>query len=346
MRTKGVRQVAHLAVSVVIPTYNRARLLQRPLRSALSECRPGDEIIVVDDGSTDATEKTVRSFGPAVRYVRGEHRGAGAARNAGVAAAAGDLVAFLDSDDEWIPGKLAWQRAILERFPDILFVFSDFGGVRSSGERLPHQGFSWHGDARPWDEILGPGIASSSIAGMPTSAPPFKLHVGRLYEECIRGWYVYACTVLARRKEAGDALHFAEDVAIYEDVECFARMARRGLAGYMDCDTAWQHGHTGARLTDADPADSADAAVKIIERIWGADAEYLRLHSDEYESVVDRHRLGKARYLIGRGRRREARQELARCFRVPRSYSLLTYVPGGVMRSTAHVRRRVHSLRP
>ena len=232
------RALPDLTVSVVIPTYNRARLLERALGSAVRECRPGDEVLVVDDGSTDDTEAVVRAFGPSVRYIAGEHRGAGAARNAGILAATGDLVAFLDSDDEWIAGKLDWQRAIMEYRADVLFLFSDFGRVTRTGERFSHQltgASDLHGESRPWSEILGPGISSSIVPGMPPSAPPFDLHIGRLYETLISFWCVCTCTLIARRTAAGDALHFAEDVPTFEDLECFARLARRGPAGYMDC---------------------------------------------------------------------------------------------------------------
>ena len=199
-----------LTVSIVIPTYNRAHLLERALSSAVSECKPGDEVIVVDDGSTDNTEAVIRAFSRYARYLIGEHRGAGAARNAGIRAAAGDLVAFLDSDDEWIPGKLSWQRTVLERFPNILFLFSDFGRITRTNERLSHELSTLLGDIWSWDDILGPGIASATIAGMPSSAPPFMLYVGRLYETLIRNWCVITPTVVVRRVEAGDALHFAE----------------------------------------------------------------------------------------------------------------------------------------
>ena len=71
--------------------------------------------IVVDDGSTDETEAVARSFGAQVRYLRTPHLGARAARNDGVRAASCDLVAFLDSDDEWLPRKMALQRAVSEQ---------------------------------------------------------------------------------------------------------------------------------------------------------------------------------------------------------------------------------------
>jgi glycosyltransferase involved in cell wall biosynthesis len=335
-------------VSVVIPTYNRAHILRRALESAIRECHPGDEVLVVDDGSTDDTEAVVASFGPPIRYLRGEHRGAGAARNTGIRAAAGDLVAFLDSDDEWITGKLSWQRAILEAFPSILFLFSNYGRIDESGERLAHQICQVpgrRGERRGWSEILGPGISSATVPGIPKSAPPFTLYTGRLYETLIHFfWYVCTCTLIARRKEAGDALHFAEDVATFEDLECFARLAQRGEAGYMDCDTFWNHGHRGVRLTDADPVARVDAVVKIIERIWGSDQKYLQMHRHEYEGVMDKHRRNKVRYLLSMGRQQEARWELDYFFAKPWGYSLLSRVPRVFLAWLVGISHLYHSL--
>src|ERR1044072_1197793 len=94
-------------VSAVIPTHNRAHLVTRAIQSALAALSPGDEIIVVDDGSTDGTAVAVEAFGPPVPLMRLAHRGAAAARNAGLDAARGPLVAFLDDDDEWFPDKVA-----------------------------------------------------------------------------------------------------------------------------------------------------------------------------------------------------------------------------------------------
>lgn len=322
-----------LSISTVVPTHNRARLLKLALQSAISQSEPGDEVIVVDDGSTDDTETLVRSLGQPMRYLRTPHLGAGAARNAGIRAAHGDLIAFLDSDDEWMRGKLALQRAVLAAFPDILYVFSDFGGIKPSGERLHHGLARWSSQtARPWDSILGDGIPSDAMPGLPSDGPRFGLHVRRLFETYIGSWCVGTPTVVVRKQAAGDALHFAEDVAPYEDVECFARLAQRGLAGCLDCETAWVREHAGSRLTDASVVARVDAAIKIISRVWGTDEKYLQSHRAEFERIVDAHRLRKARYLLGRGARQEARLELARFVRPPLFYRLLTYIPGSVVR--------------
>lgn len=100
-----------LSVSVVIPTYNRAATIERAVRSALIQ-EAVLEVIVVDDGSTDDTREVVGkliSAHPRVRYAQIENSGACAARNHGVSLSTGVLVAFQDSDDEWLPGKLTRQ---------------------------------------------------------------------------------------------------------------------------------------------------------------------------------------------------------------------------------------------
>ena len=116
-----------MILSVVIPTWNRAHLVCDAIDSALNQ-RPGEvEVIVVDDGSTDGTMQCLEDrYGDAIRVLRlGNRSGAGASRNGGVALARGEFVAFLDSDDVWLPGKLEAELRVFERFPDAEAVLSD-----------------------------------------------------------------------------------------------------------------------------------------------------------------------------------------------------------------------------
>lgn len=114
-------------LSVVIPTRNRANLVGEAIESALCQREGRVEVIVVDDASTDDTASVlVRSFGSRIHLLRLPHRrGAGAARNAGVRLARGELLAFLDDDDLWLPGKLDAELRVFERFPDAEAVLSD-----------------------------------------------------------------------------------------------------------------------------------------------------------------------------------------------------------------------------
>jgi glycosyltransferase involved in cell wall biosynthesis len=108
-----------MRITAVIPTYNSASLLGRSVGSVLAQTSPVDEVIVVDDGSTDATRDVVAAFDGPVRYVRQEHAGVSAARNAGIREAGCEWIAFLDADDEWFPHKIARQRDILARHPSL-----------------------------------------------------------------------------------------------------------------------------------------------------------------------------------------------------------------------------------
>ncbi len=107
------------AISVVIPTFNRSDLLRRALDSVLAQTCPAGEIIVVDDGSTDGTAERVRERYPEVKLIAQENRGVSAARNTGIDSSSGDWIAFLDSDDEWLPEKLEKQMAMLVNHPDM-----------------------------------------------------------------------------------------------------------------------------------------------------------------------------------------------------------------------------------
>jgi glycosyltransferase involved in cell wall biosynthesis len=110
-------------VSVIIPVFNREAYLREALDSILKQTRPADEIIVVDDGSTDSSAEVARSYGERVRTVSQANQGIGGARNTGIALAKGDLIALLDSDDLWMETKLERQCDALSRNPGLDFVF-------------------------------------------------------------------------------------------------------------------------------------------------------------------------------------------------------------------------------
>jgi len=113
-------------VSVIIPTYNRAAYITDAIRSVQAQTYPHVEIIVGDDGSTDHTADIVAQFGGSVTYLCLPHRGQPAAtRNAGLAAARGEYIAFLDSDDLFLPGKLALQLAAFEQHPEAGLAYSN-----------------------------------------------------------------------------------------------------------------------------------------------------------------------------------------------------------------------------
>ncbi|MCK5478567.1 MAG: glycosyltransferase family 2 protein, partial [Methylococcales bacterium] len=105
-------------MSIVIPTFNRCRLLKRALTSVYKQTYSEYEIIVIDDGSTDGTAEMVQKWFPDVRYFYQSNKGVSASRNKGLEMAIGGWIAFLDSDDEWLPQKLEKQIELLKSTPD------------------------------------------------------------------------------------------------------------------------------------------------------------------------------------------------------------------------------------
>ncbi len=108
-----------MKISAVIPAYNAEDTIARALRSVVNQTHPVDEIIVVDDGSTDRTAEIVQEQFPQVICIRQENAGVSATRNRGAEAASGEWIAFLDSDDEWLPEKIERQKAVIEGHPAI-----------------------------------------------------------------------------------------------------------------------------------------------------------------------------------------------------------------------------------
>lgn len=189
------------AVSVVLPTYNRAPLLGRSIRSVLGQSYEDFELIVVDDGSTDETAAVVAGFrDPRVRYVAlSGNRGAGAARNVGIRMARGRFLAFQDSDDEWLPSKLAKQMSVFERGPSGLgVVYTDMQNVLRDGTT--------------------------------TYFPAPNVLPGRLVNSALRFYQVSNLGIqstLIRREYLDEVNHFNEELPALEDLEMFIRLSRR-----------------------------------------------------------------------------------------------------------------------
>ncbi len=113
-------------VSVIIPAYNAERFLAQAIESVFGQTYRDYEILVVDDGSKDATPAVIESFAGRIRSIRQANAGVSAARNAGFALATGEFVAFLDADDLWEPVKLERQIAALDQRPDAGLCFTGF----------------------------------------------------------------------------------------------------------------------------------------------------------------------------------------------------------------------------
>lgn len=193
-------------ISVIIPAYNSAATIARALDSAIRQSVPPREIIVVDDHSTDATREIVVRYAPQnVRLVvPPSHRGAGGARNAGMMAASGELIAFLDSDDEWLPTKLEKQVALIESNPSLSFVACAANIISASGQDL--------GDLYRGHPVVAGDTAWKALLACNFIATP---------------------SVLARRRDVIALGGFDEKLKIGEDQDLWIRLALAGPLGYV-----------------------------------------------------------------------------------------------------------------
>lgn len=199
-------------VSVIIPTYDRGSYLAQAIHSVQAQSYADVEIIVVDDGSTDDTLQTVSQSGPSVIYLPLPHRGQPAVtRNAGLRAAEGEYVAFLDSDDLFLPGKLALQLAAFEQHPEAGLAYSN--------------GYFFRDD---------PDVPTGhALDGLPTPS-------GDVLADLLRGNFLTSPVVLLRRACLEVAGPFDEDPALFvaEDYELWLRLAAHFPFVYVPGDVA------------------------------------------------------------------------------------------------------------
>lgn len=133
--TKILSDLMPPVVSVIIPTFNRENFLKEAIDSVLAQDFSGIELIVVNDGSGDDTDKLLAGYGSALRSIMQDNKGVSAARNAGIRMAAGEYIAFLDSDDVWLPKKIEKQMDFFASHPCVSICQTDEIWIRR-GERV------------------------------------------------------------------------------------------------------------------------------------------------------------------------------------------------------------------
>ena len=189
-------------VSVILPTHNRAWTLTAAVDSVLEQAGGPLELIVVDDGSTDGTPALLASYGDRIRTIRQANRGVSAARNTGIRAARGPLIALLDSDDRWLPGKVAAQVAFFDAHPDALICQTEEIWIRN-GVRV------------------NPGKRHRKQGGM-------------IFERSLALCLVSPSAVMMRRRLLDEVGLFDERLPACEDYDLWLRIAWKYPVGLVD----------------------------------------------------------------------------------------------------------------
>lgn len=301
--------------SVIIPTYDRAEVLPRAIDSVLAQSFKELELIVVDDASTDETESVVRSYeDPRITYLSHDtNRGGSAARNTGIEASTGEYVAFLDSDDEWLPTKLERQITHLNaRQPEWVAVYCDYRIVRTG--------------LTSWVRDVFSDVIETTDSGPREGGE--ELIPALLTERFGHGG---ASTLLVKRTAIARIDGFDESFSRHQDLEFLIRLLHVGkLAHLAEC----------LVLKHQFDTPSAEAVIK-------GKREFLAKFADEIEAVepstsdiYDYHRYKIAQYCFRDGQFRRGLSYLQRSTApAPRqmaslAYAVLTGVRASVARTT------------
>lgn len=264
-------------VSVIIPTFNRAEMLQEAIDSVLDQKFRNFELIVVDDGSTDGTRDLLNRYTPRLRAVYQPNQGVSAARNTGLRMARGPWIAFLDSDDLWLPEKLSAQVDFFQRHPEALICQTEETWIRKKIR-------------------VNPGKRHQKLSGM-------------IYEPSLDLCLVSPSAVVIKKELFGTVGFFDEALPACEDYDLWLRISARFPVHLIDRALILKRGGHDDQLSKSPCLDKY--RIQALEKMLQSGV------LSETQQVATRRVLGeKCRiYASGcekRGRREEARMFLAK----------------------------------
>lgn len=239
-------------VSVVIPAYNCAAYLPRAIESVLAQDYPHLECLVVDDGSRDDTAAVAGRYAPRVRVISQANGGASAARNTGIAAAAGALIAFLDADDYWHPGKIGKQVALFARHPALVLVSTGFADHTD--------------DSAAYAALLEAGAQNCDDG------------VVEIHEDFLplfRDPYLGTPTVMVRTDRAREVGGFDTALPIAEDLDFYFRVCLRHKYARINQPLVFIHKIPGS-LSHTQPGYRLN--LEVLKRVELMDPEFALRH--------------------------------------------------------------------
>lgn len=190
------------SVSVIIPVFNRVKLITRSINSVMYQTYPVDEIIIIDDGSNDGTYDLIRKTFPQVILIHQENKGVSSARNVGIKKAKSTWIAFLDSDDEWLPEKIEKQMIMLNKNPSYKICHTDEKWIRN------------HVYVNPMKK--------------------HKKYGGDIYNKCLPLCVISPSSIIIHKDIFDDVGVFDEDLQVCEDYDFWLRMCSKYSVLYLE----------------------------------------------------------------------------------------------------------------
>ncbi|PNV81995.1 MAG: glycosyl transferase [Sulfurimonas sp.] len=236
-----------MEISVVIPAYNRYKVLQRALSSVYSQTLKPKEVIVIDDGSTDKTSQ-IKNLFPQIKYFYQKNSGVSSARNLGIKESTCEWIAFLDSDDEWHEDKLAHHAEFHKNFPDIRMSYTDEKWIRDG------------------DEVKMP--------------KKFCKYGGYIFMECLSHCIIAPSAALMHKEIFADVGEFDESLEVCEDYDMWLRVTCRYEIGLIDKKLITKYGGCDDKLS-VKHWGMDRFRVRALERVLD-----LELSKDKKEAVL------------------------------------------------------------
>ena len=257
-----------MKISAIIPTYNNAEYIEEAINSILAQSRPVDEIIVVDDGSSDNTEvliSAVKQKTDKLSYIKQHNQGPSAARNHGIESAKGDWIAFLDADDRWPKDKIALQMAALQREPSLQLIAGDMAETDQQSNVRVESVLAKH-------QLLEP---FQSLAGRPLNNALTAL---------VNKNFIPTGTVLVKRTALNQAGGFNPDIRFGEDLELWAKIACNHPITCLPVRLMYRRQH-GANATQ-NTGRMLEDLVKVMNSISHYGAAQLKQQGTNPSSLV------------------------------------------------------------
>jgi glycosyltransferase involved in cell wall biosynthesis len=341
-------------VSVIIPTYNRGSLITDAVESVLGQQVPRVEIIVVDDGSNDNTLQTLAPYRDRIIIVQTNHGGAPHARNAGIKVATGRYVAFLDSDDRYLPHKLAMQLAVLDRFPDVGLVYTEFSAIGEAPAEEFHLK-TYHAPAfRNGETHQHYFNEAMSLKEAGIDCPPWShrtIYFGEIFDQYLRVLFVFVNSLMVRRAVLDSVGLHDETLSLFDGYDLVLRIAKRNRIAFVDVPTYQLRYHddqiSTTKRTDGPVVfiSKQRQLLRIVERHGVQDHHYYENHKSAVDATMGRlHRALGVALMCHPGNEGEARRCFAECRRygvAVQALWLLTFVPSTLRRIAMKVREMV-----
>lgn len=277
--------------SVIIPVYNAAATLARALDSVLAQTYAAHEIIVVDDGSTDASAAVVAGYGDKIRYLRQHNAGVSAARNRGAQVASGDWLAFLDADDWYYPDRLKWHAEWIARDPALDFLSGDYEYRDAAGTLLSRS---------------MPGKASGRAMLDKAAGAREVVMEGAAFEAFVADHFGDTHTLSLPRATFLELGGYPLGFKVCEDVHLLTRLVARSRRAGVICEPLAAYLIHNASATRADPVRAQFENVRTLIALGKHAASLPPAVRRGYTTRLRQARLNLGYALAKSGRRMEA----------------------------------------